>query len=160
MVQQLPGQFSLLLLPARPQIYIGDCKTPARAGTPNIPHAMIRRSTYQQNLTNDMLAETIQQANFCSLPTGSTIRSPPQEATDTQIIIMPEMANAVICPESGDSLKHQELITMLRYKIKWMRSTANEIRRLYKPQYYHIYLQIKHATRTQSNIWIIYSRHQ
>jgi hypothetical protein len=37
---------------------------------------------------------------------------------------MPEMANAVICPETGKSLKHQELITKLRYKIKWMRSTA------------------------------------
>jgi hypothetical protein len=44
---------------------------------------------------------------------------------------MPEMANAVICPETGKSLKHQELITKLRYKIKWMRSTANEINRLY-----------------------------
>jgi hypothetical protein len=42
------------------------------------------------------------------------------------------MANAVICPESGKSLKHQELITMSRYKIKWMRSTSNEIHRLYK----------------------------
>jgi hypothetical protein len=45
---------------------------------------------------------------------------------------MPEMVNAVICPDAGKSLKHQELITMLRYKIKWMRSTANEIHRLYK----------------------------
>jgi hypothetical protein len=44
---------------------------------------------------------------------------------------MPEMANAVICPETGKSLKHQELITKSRYKIKWMRSTANEINRLY-----------------------------
>jgi hypothetical protein len=41
------------------------------------------------------------------------------------------MANAVICPETGKYLKHQELITKLRYKIKWMRSTANEINRLY-----------------------------
>jgi hypothetical protein len=44
---------------------------------------------------------------------------------------MPEMANAVICPENGKSLKQQELITKLRYKIKWMRSTGNEINRLY-----------------------------
>jgi hypothetical protein len=107
--------------------------TPARAVTPNTPHTMIRRSIHQQNLKNNMLAETIQQANnVCSLPTGSKIRSPPQEATDTPITIMPEIANAVICPEAGKSLKNQELITMLRYKIKWMRSTANEIRRLYK----------------------------
>jgi hypothetical protein len=44
---------------------------------------------------------------------------------------MPEMANSVICPETGKSLKHQELITKIRYKIKWMRSTENEINRLY-----------------------------
>jgi hypothetical protein len=67
-----------------------------------------------------------------SLPTGSTIRQPPRETKDTPIIIMPEMDNAVICPDSDKSLKHQELITVLRYKIKWMRSTANEICRLYK----------------------------
>jgi hypothetical protein len=42
------------------------------------------------------------------------------------------MANASICHDTGKSLKHQELITMLRYKIRWIRSTANEIRRLYK----------------------------
>jgi hypothetical protein len=41
------------------------------------------------------------------------------------------MANAVICPETGKSLKHQDLITKLKYKIKWMRSTANEVNRLY-----------------------------
>jgi hypothetical protein len=41
------------------------------------------------------------------------------------------MANAVISPETGKSLKHQELITKLRYTVKWMRSTANEINRLY-----------------------------
>jgi hypothetical protein len=41
------------------------------------------------------------------------------------------MANAVICPKTGKSLKHEELITKLRYKIKWMRSAANEINRLY-----------------------------
>jgi hypothetical protein len=44
---------------------------------------------------------------------------------------LPEIANALICPETGKSLKHQELKTKLRYKIKWMRSTANEINRLY-----------------------------
>jgi hypothetical protein len=47
------------------------------------------------------------------------------------MIILPEMANAVICPETVKSLNHQEFITKLRYKIKWMRSTANEINRLY-----------------------------
>jgi hypothetical protein len=44
---------------------------------------------------------------------------------------MPEMANAVICTDTGKSLKHNELITKLRYRIEWMRSTANEINRLY-----------------------------
>jgi hypothetical protein len=52
--------------------------TPARAVTPNTPHAMIRRSARQQNLTNDMLAEAIQQANHVfPLPTGPAIRSVP-----------------------------------------------------------------------------------
>jgi hypothetical protein len=41
------------------------------------------------------------------------------------------MTNAVICSETGKSLKHQELITKLRYTIKWTRFTANEINRLY-----------------------------
>jgi hypothetical protein len=41
------------------------------------------------------------------------------------------MANAVICPETDKSLKHQELITKLRHKTKWMKYTANEINRLY-----------------------------
>jgi hypothetical protein len=47
------------------------------------------------------------------------------------MINLPEMANAAICPETRKSLKHQELTTKLKYKIKWMRSTANEINRLY-----------------------------
>jgi hypothetical protein len=107
--------------------------TPARTVTPNTPHDMIRRSAHQQNLINGMLAETIQQANHAlSRPTGPPVRSPTQNTKDTPIIIMPEKANAVICPDTGKSLKHQELVTMLRYKIKWMRSTANGIRRLYK----------------------------
>jgi hypothetical protein len=50
-----------------------------------------------------------------------------QPLKNEQIIIMPEMANAVICPEADKSLKHSELITILRYKIRWMRSTSNEI---------------------------------
>jgi hypothetical protein len=134
--------------------------TPARAVTPNKPHAMIRHSTHQQNLTNDMLVETIQQANHVfSLPTGSTIRSPPREATDTPITIMSEMTNAVICPESGKSLKHQELVTMLRYTIKCPVNRKRNSQAL-QNQYYQIYSQIKHATRTQINIWFICIRHQ
>jgi hypothetical protein len=107
--------------------------TPARAVTHNTPHPTVRRSAHQQNLTNEMMTETVQQANHVLSPsTGPMIRSPTQNANDTPIIIMPEMANAVICPDTGNSLRHQELITMLWYKIKWMQSTANEIRGLYK----------------------------
>jgi hypothetical protein len=41
------------------------------------------------------------------------------------------MANAIIFPETGKSLKHRELIKKLKYKIQWMRSTATKINRLY-----------------------------
>jgi hypothetical protein len=43
---------------------------------------------------------------------------------------MPEMHYAVICPYTGKSLKHQELVRLLRYKIIWIRSTSNNIGRL------------------------------
>jgi hypothetical protein len=80
-----------------------------------------------------MLVETVQQANhLLSLPTVPTIRSPVKNTKDTRIIIIPEMANAVRCPDTGKSLKNQERIPLLRYKIKWMRSTENEIHRFYK----------------------------
>jgi hypothetical protein len=79
-----------------------------------------------------MLAETINQANYYfSFPTTPGNKTKKKVINNEQIIIMPEMANAVICPGTGKSLKYQELITKLRYKIKWMRSTANEINRLY-----------------------------
>jgi hypothetical protein len=79
-----------------------------------------------------MIAETISQANhFLSISTNQEPKNSTTLNGNDHVIIMPEMANAVICPETGKSLKHQELITKLRYKIKWMRSTANEINRLY-----------------------------
>jgi hypothetical protein len=94
---------------------------------------MIRRSATQQNLSIDMLAETVQQANHVSsLPTGPAIKTAKIATKTASVMIMPEMDNAVICPDTGKSLKHQEIITMLRYKIRWMRSTAKEIHRLYK----------------------------
>jgi hypothetical protein len=77
-----------------------------------------------------MMADTINQANNCFSISAQT-KYTHQPSTNTDTIILPEMANAVICPETGKSLKHQELITKLKYKIKWMRSTANEINRLY-----------------------------
>jgi hypothetical protein len=81
-------------------------------------------------VSEDMMAETINQANHCFSISAKT-KYTHQPSTNTDIIILLEMANAVICPETGKSLKHQELITKLRYKIKWMRSTANEINRLF-----------------------------
>jgi hypothetical protein len=106
-------------------------KTPVRQiVTPQTPHVMVRRSARQQNLSQDMMAETINQANHCFAISAQT-QYTKKLRDNTKIILLPEMANAVICPETGKSLKHQELITKLRYKIKWMRSTANEINRLY-----------------------------
>jgi hypothetical protein len=82
---------------------------------------MIRRGATQQNISSDTLAETVQQANHVfSLPTGPTIRTAKNTTKFAPVIIMPEMANAVLCPDTGKSLKHQELITMLRYKTRWM----------------------------------------
>jgi hypothetical protein len=77
-----------------------------------------------------MMAETLSQANHCfSISAKTKYTHLPNKKN--VIIILPEMANAVICPETGKSLKHQELITKLRHKIKWMKSTANEINILY-----------------------------
>jgi hypothetical protein len=94
---------------------------------------MVRRSASQKyNLSQAMIAETINQANHCfSFPTTPSNKNQKKVINNNQIMIIPEMANAVICPETGKSFKHQELITKLRYKIKWMRSTANEINSLY-----------------------------
>jgi hypothetical protein len=77
-----------------------------------------------------MMAETLAQANHCfSISKNTKCCQTP--ILNAHIVHVPEMANAVICPETGKSLKHQELITKLNYKTKWMRSTANEINRLY-----------------------------
>jgi hypothetical protein len=107
-------------------------KTPAtHIVTPQTPHVMVRRSARQQNLSQDMMAETINQADHCfAISAQSKTQDTKNPSDNTKVIPMPEMANAVICPETGKSLKHQELITKLGYKIKWMRSTANEINRL------------------------------
>jgi hypothetical protein len=94
---------------------------------------MVRCSAGQQyNLSQDMIAETIDQANHCfSISTNPGLKNTVKINGNNQVILLPEMANAIFFPEIGKSLKHQELITKLRYKIKWMRSTANEINRLY-----------------------------
>jgi hypothetical protein len=90
--------------------------------TPPTPHAMVRRSASQQyNLSQDMIAEKSSQANhFFSISTNPEPKNSTNLNDNNQVIILPEMANAVICPETGKLLKHQELITKLRYKIKWM----------------------------------------
>jgi hypothetical protein len=78
------------------------------------------------------MAETINQANHCFAISAQPKPQYTKKPNDnTEVILLPEMANVVICPETGKSLKHQGLITKLRYKVKWMRSTANEINRLY-----------------------------
>jgi hypothetical protein len=77
---------------------------------------MVRRSASQKyNLSQYMIAETINQSNHCfSIPTTPGNKTTEKVNLNNQVIIMPEMANAVICPEPGKSLKHQELITKLR----------------------------------------------
>jgi hypothetical protein len=93
-----------------------------RALTPPTPHVMVRRSAGQQhNLSQDMIADTISQADHCfSISTNQAPKNSKTLSGNIKIIILPEVANAVICPETGKSFKHQELITELRYKIKWM----------------------------------------
>jgi hypothetical protein len=91
---------------------------------------MVRRSARQQHLSQDMMAETWAQENHCfSISADTKINYPSTPKTESVTLL--EMANAVIFPETGKSLKHQELITKLKYKTKWMISTANEINRLY-----------------------------
>jgi hypothetical protein len=105
--------------------------SPHRFVTPTTPHHMVRRSAGPHNLSQDMLEETLQQENqVFYLPIGPSVTPVLLVPMKKQVIIMPEMANAVICPNTGKYLKHNELITLLRYKIRWMRSTANEIGRL------------------------------
>jgi hypothetical protein len=107
-----------------------------RIVTPQTHHGMVRRSSRQQNLSQDMMAETVSQANHCFSNLASTKISHPATPT-IERVILPEMVNAVTCPDTGKSLKHQELITKLKYKIQWMRSTANEINRLYNTNAIH-----------------------
>jgi hypothetical protein len=80
---------------------------------------MVRRSAGQKyNVSQDMIAETINQANYCfSIPTTPRNKTKEKLNRTNQVIIMQEMANAVVCPETGKSPKHQELITKLIYKI-------------------------------------------
>jgi hypothetical protein len=71
---------------------------------------MVRRISRQQNLSQDMMAETLSQANHCFSISDSTKFIHPVTPA-IKGVILTEMVNAVICPETGKSLKHQELIT-------------------------------------------------
>jgi hypothetical protein len=63
-----------------------------------------------------MIAETINQANHCfSIAATPGPKNTVKVNGNNQVIILPEMTNAVICPETGKLLNHQELITKLRY---------------------------------------------
>jgi hypothetical protein len=88
-------------------------KTPhGRIVTPQTPHGMVRRSARQQNLSKDMIAETLAQSNhYFSISANTKINHPSTPKTESVIFL--EMVNAVICPETGKSLKHQELTTKL-----------------------------------------------
>jgi hypothetical protein len=101
-----------------------------RVVTPQTPHGMVRCSARQHNLSQGMMAEAVAQANHCFYISANTKINHPS-TPKTKSVILPEMVNAVICPETGKYLKHQELLTKLKYKIKWTMSTANEINRLY-----------------------------
>jgi hypothetical protein len=79
-------------------------KTPARrAVTPHTPHVMVRRSAGQQhNLSQDMIAETISQANHCfSISPNPETQNSTILSSNKKVMILPEMSNAVICPETG-----------------------------------------------------------
>jgi hypothetical protein len=77
---------------------------------------MVRRSAAPHNLSHDMLAETLQQGSnhVLSLPIGPPIKIAGIAPKNEQVIIIPEMDNDAICPNTGKYLKHQELITRLR----------------------------------------------
>jgi hypothetical protein len=94
---------------------------------------MVRRSATQQyNLSHDLMAEALNKANHCFTISPHVRKQKPKVSIANDIvIIMPEMENDVTFPDTGKSLKHNELITTLKYRIRWMRYTVNEINRLY-----------------------------
>jgi hypothetical protein len=115
---------------------------------------LLQRSAIQQKISNDKLAETVQHANhLLILPTGPEMWSATSTTKNTPVIIIPEMANAVICPDTGKSLKHQELITMLRCKTKWMRSTANQISTTQSDSFVNLMFQ-KDAKSHVAHLWL------
>jgi hypothetical protein len=62
-----------------------------RAITPPTPHVMVRRSAGQQyNLSQDMIAETINQENHCfSISTNPEPKNSTKLSGNNQVIILP-----------------------------------------------------------------------
>jgi hypothetical protein len=58
---------------------------------------MVRRSARQHIFSQDMIAETINQAHHCFSISAQT-KYTQQPSANTEVIILPEMANAAICP--------------------------------------------------------------
>jgi hypothetical protein len=69
-----------------------------RIVTPQTPHGMVRLSARQQNVSQDMMAEILAQANHCFSISAKTKYTHPSN-TKADVIMLPEMVNAVICPE-------------------------------------------------------------
>jgi hypothetical protein len=103
---QNPGQTSIQhILPSqfRPNSHRRQQTPRRRIVTPPTPHGMVQRSARQQNVSHDMLAETITQANHCFSISAQTKYTHPS-STNTDIVVLPEMSNAVICPETEKNL--------------------------------------------------------
>jgi hypothetical protein len=69
-------------------------KTPARRiVTPQTPHVMVQQSARQQhNLSQDMMAETISQANQCfSISAQPKTQNSKNPSDNRKVIVLPEM---------------------------------------------------------------------
>jgi hypothetical protein len=60
---------------------------------------MVRGSARQHHKSQDMMDETINQANHCfSISAQPKTQYSKKPSYDRKVILLPEMANAVICP--------------------------------------------------------------
>jgi hypothetical protein len=104
-------------------------KTPSRrAVTPQTPHVMVRRSVGQQhNLSQNMIAEKISQANHCfSISTNPDHKNSTILSGINEVIVLPEMANAVICPETGKSTSRTRHNIKIQNKMDTIHSKRNQ----------------------------------
>jgi hypothetical protein len=86
-----PSQTSLQhIIPSQltPNLHRRQQTPPRRIVTPQTPQVMVRRSARQQNLSQDMMAETVDQANHCFSISARTKYTHPS-STNTDIIILP-----------------------------------------------------------------------